>query len=396
MAERIYVRDAEDRLEPLEEEPFSTEDTLQKLLAEHPELLDGEQMRPGDPRRWILVKREQGIPDAAGAAARWSLDLLVIDQDATPTLVEVKRGANPEVRRHVVGQMLVYAAHAPQVTADELRRTFEENEPDAEERLADLLGDGERDVDEFWDEVARNLRAKKLRLLFVADSIPDELRQVVEFLNEQMPNVEVLAVEIKQFRGKGGSTTQTFVPRVIGRLAAPPGRSTSGSGPKLTRELLLQEISDDRVRAAVTAPENRQTPAPNLQEIVDDRVRAAVNRLLDVADDENLEWSEVSVSIKAITADKRRQTVARIYRPERSYFGVREFAFGFLTVGDGTPEALRSFLESWTRQFENDDFAKPAPTKRSEVWNVSYDDAVLNIDLLADRLRTALTKISKL
>ena len=262
MAERIYVRNAEGRLEPLEEEPFSTEDALQRLLAEHPELLDGEQMRPGDPRRWILVKPEQGIPDTPGTAARWSLDLLVIDQDATPTLVEVKRGANTDVRRRVVGQMLDYAAHAPQVwTADKLRRKFEDR-PDAEERLSHLLGDEEPDADEFWKDVARNLDAKRLRLLFVADSIPDELRRVVEFLNEQMRDVEVLAVEIKQFRGKGESTTQTFVPRVvvpatpkqallgkgesttqtfvprvIGRLAAPPGRSTSGRRrKKLTRE----------------------------------------------------------------------------------------------------------------------------------------------------------------
>ena len=367
MAERIYVRDAEGGLEPLAEEPFSTEDALQRLLADHPELLDGEQMRPGDPRRWILVTREQGIADTAGAAARWSLDLLVIDQDATPTLVEVKRGANTEVRRRVVGQMLDYAAHAPQVSADELRQRFEAR-PDAEERLAHLLGDEEPDADEFWQDVARNLDAKRLRLLFVADSIPDELRQVVEFLNEQMPNVEVLAVEIKQFRGEGESTTKTFVPRVIGRLAASPGRSTSGRPRgKLTREELLDEIGDDRVCAAVT-------------------------RLLDVAEKNkaHLDWGSASVAIQAVSADESRQTVARIYRPGASYRGAREFAFGFHTVGERTPGALRSFLE----QFENDDFAELAPTL--EVWNVSYDDAVRNIGLLAERLQTVLTEIGKL
>ena len=54
MAERIYIRSDGGGIEPLEEEPFSTEDELQALIAEHPELLDGEQIRPGDPRRWIL------------------------------------------------------------------------------------------------------------------------------------------------------------------------------------------------------------------------------------------------------------------------------------------------------------------------------------------------------
>ncbi len=43
MTERIYTRDAGGALDPLEEKPFSTEDELQALIAQHPELLDGEQ-----------------------------------------------------------------------------------------------------------------------------------------------------------------------------------------------------------------------------------------------------------------------------------------------------------------------------------------------------------------
>ena len=112
MAERIYTRSPEGGLEPLEAEPFSTEDELQELIANHPELLDGEQMRPDDPRRWILVTREKGIAESPGAGARWALDHLIVDQDARPTLVEVKRGSNSEIRRTVVGQLLEYAANA--------------------------------------------------------------------------------------------------------------------------------------------------------------------------------------------------------------------------------------------------------------------------------------------
>ena len=112
MAERIYIKNKQGGLEPLEEEPFSTEDDLQALLAEHPELLDGEQMRPGDARRWILVTREKGIAETPDTGDSLAIDHLLIDQDATPTLVEVKRGSNREIRRTVVGQMLEYAAHA--------------------------------------------------------------------------------------------------------------------------------------------------------------------------------------------------------------------------------------------------------------------------------------------
>lgn len=227
--ERIYVRNDAGGLVSLKEQRFDKEDDLQKLLAEHPELLEGTQINPDNPRRWILITREQGIAD------RWSLDHLVIDQDATPTLVEVKRGANSEVRRTVVGQMLDYATHAPKVwTVDELRRTFEARD-DHEERLADLLRDEdeEPDADEFWERVATNLVAKRLRLLFVADAIPDELAAVVKFLNEQMPGIEVLAVEIKQFRGE---TLQTLVPRVIGRQEKPDRSTTASNDYPLYRE----------------------------------------------------------------------------------------------------------------------------------------------------------------
>ena len=96
-------------------------------------MLDGEQIRPGDPRRWILISREKGIAETSDAAARWAIDHLIVDQDAVPTLAEVKRGSNPEIRRTIVGQMLEYAAHAAQTwTADELRRTFEKSTNESE------------------------------------------------------------------------------------------------------------------------------------------------------------------------------------------------------------------------------------------------------------------------
>ena len=66
MAERIYVRNATGGLEPLMEERFAEEADLQKLLADYPELLEGTQIRPDDPRRWILIRREQGHSHDAG------------------------------------------------------------------------------------------------------------------------------------------------------------------------------------------------------------------------------------------------------------------------------------------------------------------------------------------
>ena len=271
MTERIYTRDQQGQLKPLEEEHFVKEEELQALIAEHPEVLDGTQMRPDAPLRWILIAREQGIAESSDAAARWAVDHLLVDQDAVPTLVEVKRGANPEIRRAIVGQMLEYAAHARTWTAESLRLAFEESTDDPNEELGKLLvpdGEGEPDADGFWERVATNLAAARLRLLFVADDIPDQLERVVEFLNAQMAGIEVLAVEIKQFKG---DSKQTLVPRVIGRTAASLARAHHDNHlgrSKITEsdfiELLSRSSSPEVVRFAEWVIKNAPEPEHGL------------------------------------------------------------------------------------------------------------------------------------
>jgi hypothetical protein len=62
--------------------------------------------------RWALIAWETGVPDKRGGGDRWSADHLFVDQDAVPTIVEVKRSDSTEIRRRIVGQMLDYVAHA--------------------------------------------------------------------------------------------------------------------------------------------------------------------------------------------------------------------------------------------------------------------------------------------
>ena len=218
--ERIWRLDGGGDPTPLTETAYDSEAALQELIAEHPEVLAGERMTPDEPRRWLLISREMVIPDSPESGGRWAVDHLLLDQDACPTLVEVKRGDNPEIRRRVVGQMLDYAAHATRYwSAARIREIFEKNAGDeAATRIAKLLvSEPDEDAYEaFWERVDKNLADENIRLLFVADDIPDDLANVVGFLNRHMaPRIEVLAVELKQFRGEG---VRTLVPRVVGRV----------------------------------------------------------------------------------------------------------------------------------------------------------------------------------
>ena len=170
-------------------------------------------------QRWLLVKREVGVPGSATAGPRWSLDHLFIDDQAVPTLVEVKRSDDTRIRREVVGQMLDYAANGVVYwPAERLRSDFEarcaREGLDPLDELRSSLGD-EVEPERFWDDVEQNLRSGRVRLLFVSESIPPELRRVIEFLNERMSPTEVLGIEIKQYLGSGD--LKTLVPRVVGQ-----------------------------------------------------------------------------------------------------------------------------------------------------------------------------------
>lgn len=224
MSGKIYLIQDDNTLQALSQEPYPNENLLQTLLAQYPDLLAGEQMDEANPRRWLLVSREVTIPDDEEGSGRLSLDHLFLDQDAIPTLVEVKRSSDTRIRREVVGQMLDYAANAVvYLPVEAIRAGFEatcDNQSDDPTQLVvELMGtdlDDEEAVEIFWRQVKTNLQAGRVRLVFVADEIAPELRRIVEFLNQQMDPAEVLAVEIKQYVGPG---IKTLVPQVIGQTA---------------------------------------------------------------------------------------------------------------------------------------------------------------------------------
>jgi hypothetical protein len=107
----FLIQENGDLVEMIETPPYS-EALLQTWLEKYPSLLAGHQIDPSAPRRWLLVERECGVPSEEGGGGRWSADHLFLDQDAIPTIVEVKRSANTQIRREVVGQMMDYAANA--------------------------------------------------------------------------------------------------------------------------------------------------------------------------------------------------------------------------------------------------------------------------------------------
>jgi hypothetical protein len=241
----IFLRHGESFI-PMHEAPYEAERVLQELLAEHPEVLAGDEPSDG---AWLLVKREAGIADDPATGGRWSLDHLFIDADGVPTLVEVKRGADTRVRREIVAQMLDYAANAASYWTGEslkmwselsARRTVGSRTKRSSRRSSTVS-----DPDDYWAKVQTNLAAGKLRLVFVSDAIPGELRRIVEFLNAKMTETEVLAyspsrsssTSTRTDRGKRSSPTCSArqKPPAALRVARPPAAGTASLSSRKSR-----------------------------------------------------------------------------------------------------------------------------------------------------------------
>lgn len=226
MAGGIFVLNERDELVEMQSANFDSEDQLQKTIARFPRLLAS--CATESEEEWLLVSREVGIPDKEAGANRWSLDHLFIDSSGVPILVEVKRSADTRIRREVVGQMLDYAANATLYwPIEHLRDAFAaecaKSDEDPDEKLEEFIGN--TDQEEFWKTVKTNLQAGRIKLVFVADEIPSELKRIIEFLNEKMDPTEVFGIEIRQFVS---GALKTWAPNVVGMTTEAETRKRAG------------------------------------------------------------------------------------------------------------------------------------------------------------------------
>jgi hypothetical protein len=242
LTEKIFLLQEGNKLVEMEEMEYVSEDVLQDLIAKYPNLLAGDEMDENIPRRWLLVQREQVLPYDSTGLKLFYLDHLFLDQDGVPTIVETKRSSDNRLRREVVAQMLDYASNAMiYLPVEEIRLNLVSNYPDRDQ--GDLLKEKlglDMSPDELFERVKTNLQAGKIRLVFVADEIPTELKTIVEFLNLQMDPAEVLCVEVKQYIGEG---LKTLVPRLVGQTAEAKIKKISSN--KLDEKSFFEHLGEE-------------------------------------------------------------------------------------------------------------------------------------------------------
>ena len=208
------------------EAAYEAESDLQRIVADNPQLLMRAPSNTGE--ALMLVRQEYPVRDPDDDSIFYSLDHLFLDQDGVPVLVEVKRSSDARIRREVVGQMLDYASRARYWDLSEIQQYFRLTNPESS-----------YDTEDFWGRVSSNLKAEHMKLVFVADKIPDTLSTLIDFLSRNIDGMEIYGVEVRQYHSGGGTLLTSTT---IGGAATAQERLQSNIAWDADR--LLQQFSE--------------------------------------------------------------------------------------------------------------------------------------------------------
>jgi hypothetical protein len=179
---------------------YASEDQLQAMISEFPELLPG--VSPDS-----FVCREFNTDSGP-------IDNVIINSiDGSITLVECKLAKNPEVRRKIIGQIIDYAASISKLSFDEFHQRWKERGG------ADLTS-----IDSAKGplslEVTNNLEAARFTLLLAVDEINQPLKEMVIYFNKKTDaSTRVALIELARH---STGDTEILIPQTFGYEALKP------------------------------------------------------------------------------------------------------------------------------------------------------------------------------
>ncbi len=199
-----------------------------------------------------LTVRE--LPTSAGY-----IDVTAVDEDGTITVVECKLGSNRDERRKVIGQVQDYASAVWQTGFDGFAQSWAAR---SGVPLADRLDA------EALQALQANIESARIHLCVAVDRIDDDLRRLIEYLNEiSRPDVGVTAIQLEYARH---GDAEILVPTTFGgEIAAVKARESGQSNEHWTRLSYLESMVDpddrrraeallERVEASLATPEGER------------------------------------------------------------------------------------------------------------------------------------------
>lgn len=284
---------------------YGNEAQLQELIAQTPDLLPG--IGGGPP---FVVIREFPLP--VGRA-----DIVLVDVEGAISVCECKLQTNPQARREVIGQLVSYAGSLSRMSYDDFaaRAATRLGVPLLEALVA--ATDDEIDPEAFRLAVGANLDAGRFRLAIVVDSILDELRDAVLYLNEQTETA-VFAIELGYL---ADGDLEILVPTIYGQeaverkavLRRPSVRNAD------TVIVAARDAYDEYVErsAYICQSAATRTFRPNLLRLGfyrNKRIEPEIPQILE--HDPAVRWTEDEARARAATGDPRDNRISALIRED--------------------------------------------------------------------------------
>jgi len=189
---------------PLAPTAYLAEAELHYLVGKAPQMLP----LAGTPQLTVLGRE---VRLGSGYA-----DLLAVESTGRLVVIEVKLSTNAESRRAVVAQVLSYAGYLQGLDLAQLESQILREDLGAVGSVLGAVQADERqevvDPEAFHDGISRSLADGGFRLVIVLDSAPDELIQVVGYLQLVTDKIDIDLVTVIAYEVKG---SRVLVPQRI-------------------------------------------------------------------------------------------------------------------------------------------------------------------------------------
>ncbi len=200
----IWGTDPNGRWSPLAPTAYLAEAELHDLVRDAPQMLP----LAGTPQLTVLGRE---VRLGSGYA-----DLLAVESTGRLVVIEVKLSTNAESRRAVVAQVLSYAGYLQGLDHAQLEsQILREHLGASGSVLGAVQADERQDVvdpEAFHDGISRSLAEGSFRLVIVLDSAPDELIQVVGYLQMVTDRIDIDLVTVTAYEVNG---SRVLVPQRI-------------------------------------------------------------------------------------------------------------------------------------------------------------------------------------
>jgi hypothetical protein len=212
--------DKNKKWELVESNVYAAETELQELLAESPEVISMDEIRPGS-GPLVAVVREFSLPVGY-------IDILAFTARGDIAIIECKLEKNPQAKREVIGQILDYSAHLWGMSYEDLDQKIQSMKNCS---LVDLVrehaGEGDWNEEEFRANVQSVLDQGNFILTIAVNEINDELHRIIRYVNSAgEPAFSFAALEMKRFNK---SKVEMLIPHVFGPVHASVAKPKSAT-----------------------------------------------------------------------------------------------------------------------------------------------------------------------